>query len=162
MTNEGLLLNLAYGNNKVLIAIDEWKVSNYCIQNQSYLILYLKSWGDQLAQDVSMKSNICRAFSNQSIKYTTVKRQTLNITEHYVSIFACVQPKALLEVLKKDKDSQGFYDRYLETIGTDFTYSFIGFRVVYWMGQGDKDISFLDQIEKVTVVSLFLPHCNRI
>ena len=33
MTNEGLLCNLAYGNNKVLIAIDEWKVGTRNTKN---------------------------------------------------------------------------------------------------------------------------------
>ena len=82
-----------------------------------------------------MKSNICRAFSGQSIKYTTVKRLTLNIPDHCVSIFACVQPKSLLEVLKRDKDSQGFYDR-----------------VIFLFGLNDKTVSFLDQREAVSVV----------
>ena len=115
MTNEGMLCALENGNKVILITIDEWKVQFF----RSYLLsvcfltynYFLQGMGDKLINDASLKGNLCKTFSSQAIKYTTVKRNTQIIEDHQVSIFACCQPKSILDVLAKDKDPQGLYDR---------------------------------------------------
>ena len=67
--------------------------------------------GSKIGSDPAMKSNLCKAFSGQSIRYTTVKRATQMIDDHTVAIFACCQPLSFQDVMGKDRDSQGLYDR---------------------------------------------------
>ena len=72
--------------------------------------------GTKITSDPAMKSNLCKAFSGQPIKYTTVKRSTQVIADHTVAVFACCQPTSFLDILSKDKDSQGLYDRFLDFV----------------------------------------------
>ena len=92
-------------------------------------------------------SALCSAFSGEVIKYTTVKRYQvylmniikfdcrgeISIYDSRVSIYGCIQPDPLAELLEKDADEkQGYFLRYLYLAAVDVSSSKPLITLVCW------------------------------
>ena len=87
-------MSLAEGNKSPVIVVDEFK-----------------SVGDSIYNDSSLKSVLCKSYDREAFVDDTICRGSTVVDDSSVSLSACAQPGALMDLLKIDSDYMGFYPR---------------------------------------------------